>query len=148
MSSLSLYNDNNSNTYSFLTLTLTSVLIVVVVQVIRLSNKINAATATTATTTAATAATPVVTPVAKPVIPVTCSFTCPCCNNTYSDRVKYGKEFDGAWFCNSTCNTMYKTRQMYAKMNTGPCVFPYNSNLAPVFPLRVIARDGVVKMIF
>jgi len=138
MSSLSLYNDNNSNTYSFLTLTLTSVLIVVVVQVIRLSNKINATTV----------ATPVVTPVAKPVIPVTCSFTCPCCNNTYSDRVKYGKEFDGTWFCNSTCNTMYKTRQMYAKMNTGPCVFPYNSNLAPVFPLRVIARDGVVKMIF
>jgi hypothetical protein len=136
MSSLSIYNDTNSNTYSFITLTLTSVLIAVVVQVIRLSNKINAVA-------------PVVAPVSTPAVPTPCSFTCPCCNNTYSDRVKYGKEFDGTWFCGSTCNSMYKTRQMYTKTNNvSPTMFPVNTNLATVYPFRVVARDGVVKMIF
>jgi hypothetical protein len=141
MSSLSLYNDNNSNTYSFITLTLTSVLIALVVQVIRLSNKINVVSTPVAA--------PVVAPVSTPAVPTPCSFTCPCCNNSYPDRVKYGKEFDGAWFCGSTCNTMYNTRQKYANMaNVGPSIFPINTNLAPVFPLRIVARDGVVKMIF
>jgi len=82
--------------------------------------------------------------------PVKHSFTCPCCNNTYSDRNKYGKDFNGVWFCTDTCNSMYKTRQMYAKQ------FPPQSNnnfltsnpaLVPVFPFKVIpgrySSDGI-----
>jgi hypothetical protein len=91
---------------------------------------------------------PATTPTPAPAKPVPCSFTCPGCNNSYPDRVKYGKEMDGAWFCNSTCNTIYNTRQKYANMNPGPSMFPYNSNLATVHPLHVVAKDGVVKFIF
>ncbi len=87
-----------------------------------------------------------------PVAPATISFKCPCCLNSYPDRVKYGKEFDGEWFCGNTCNTMYKTRQMYAKQFAPQCntigFFPANPALVPVFPLKVIPDRLGVTLIF
>ncbi len=90
-----------------------------------------------------------------PVKPTTVSFTCPCCNNSYPDRVKYGKEFNGEWFCGDTCNTMYNTRQRYAKQFAPQCntagFLPANPALQTVFPLKVIpgrySSDGV-KFVF
>ncbi len=88
---------------------------------------------------------------AAPIIPMPVSFKCPCCNNTYSDRVKYGKEFNGEWFCNDTCNTMYKTRQRYATQFAPQCntvgFLTANPVLVPVFPLKAMvgrySSDGI-----
>ncbi len=89
-----------------------------------------------------------------PTTPAICSFTCPCCNNTYSDRIKYGKEFNGEWFCGDTCNTMYTTRQQYAKQfaqQSTVSFLPANPAFVTVFPLKVIpgrySSDGI-KFIF
>ena len=135
--------DNNTITNtitSFITNTIVVVIIGVIVQIILSSNK-----KTSSHTPVASPIKPVASPI-KPASP--CGFTCPGCNNSYPDRVKYGKEIDGDWFCNSTCNTIYNTRQRYANINPGPSMFPYNSNLATVHPLRVVANNGVVKLIF
>jgi hypothetical protein len=87
-------------------------------------------------------------------VPVKHAFTCPCCNNTYSDRTKYGKDFNGEWFCNDTCNNMYKTRQMYAKQffpQSNNMFLTSNPTLVPVFPFKVIpgrySSDGI-KFVF
>ncbi len=90
-----------------------------------------------------------------PTTPAICSFTCPSCNNIYPDRVKYGKEFNGKWFCGDTCNTMYTTRQQYAKQFVQQSntigFLPANPALVTVFPLKVIpgrySSDGI-KFVF
>jgi len=98
---------------------------------------------------------PISAPVLAPVLaPVIYSFKCPGCSNSYPDRVKYGKNFGGQWFCGETCNTIYKTSQMFAKQFAPQCnsgFLPANPALVTVFPLKVIpghyASDGV-KFIF